>query len=194
MPSRLRPSTDYGEAALSQIVRAHSAFVATRRIDVLDVWDAGRHISTSPESIGPEHAIVDIVGSVEHFCSGRLLALDSGVTDTQISTWAKRQREWKRRYKIDFQDRKVFSTWPIVEGYIEARNAIQHGLGRLTGQQLSSRRRPDTLKRLASTMIDLHGTRVVLNQRCVHECKSSSEAFVVALDRAAPLKSCFGGA
>lgn len=68
-------------------------------------------------------------------------------------------------------------------GYVEVRNAIQHGLGRLTAQQLD--RREQTLSRIAASGVDLNGDRVTVTDDDVDRCYRTCRRFVHHADGAA---------
>lgn len=74
-------------------------------------------------------------------------------------------------------------------GFVEARNALQHGLGRLTEMQLdpTSRRgreprRTQVLRDLAACGLVLNGDRVTVLVRDVERCLVACRELVLAAD------------
>lgn len=75
--------------------------------------------------------------------------------------------------------------WLRMMGYVEIRNAIQHGLGRLTESQVSARRH-DTLRWIRASGVYLDGDQVRLAGSDVAACFATCAAFVIWLDTKAP--------
>jgi hypothetical protein len=98
-------------------------------------------------------------------------------------TWAAQERAWQDWYGV------IWSKTPEylhLEGYIEARNAIVHGLGRLTKRQtrtLGAETR--TVNRLKQSDIRLDADRLIADDETVHGCAKAAVGFIGWLDRQA---------
>ena len=128
------------------------------------------------------NALVDLVAVAENFSTKRLLAVHPELNDAQVSTWERRRKKWKNPGNIDLTT--LTSNWHRLMGFVEARNAFQHGLGRLTDMQLGLRR-DDILSDLESACISLTGDLVRVNGQTVAACYEVCEEFVIALDNQA---------
>lgn len=140
----------------------------------------GRHLTYDATEWRARNSLVDFVAIVESYTTMRLLSVVSSIRPDDISTWPKRQRAWQRHGGVDFTT--DCSRWPALQGYIQARNTVQHGLGMLTDQQLSRRRRNQTLEQLSSADIPVLGDRVVVDEMVVANCRKACEQFIVELD------------
>ena len=184
MPSRRVPATALGEAALVQL--------ALRALDhdQLAMSDAGarglygRHVWLQHGHLRHGNAVVDLVAVTENFTSRRLLELRLTVTDNQVFSWDKRRTAWAKHGQVDLT--KITPDWPKLLGFVEARNALQHGLGRLTDFQLSANRRGDVLAHLAAAGISVIGDLILVDAETVGTCHRVCENFVITLDTTAP--------
>jgi hypothetical protein len=134
-----------------------------------------------------EHALVELVAVAENFSTTRLLDLAPTINEAEVGTWPGRNNSWRNLFQIHIEDPTAFPEWPRVRGFVEARNAIQHGLGTLTRRQLQPARRAETFSALAVAGINLSGNRVVVSEESVTDCYQSCSDFVVNLDRMAPI-------
>jgi hypothetical protein len=88
----------------------------------------------------------------------RVALLWENYVEGQTDTWPLRFAAWKNLHGIPFDD---FPRYHPFRGFIEARNAVIHGLGGLTRKQL---KKPNTAEgRLRAAHISLRGTRLVLD-------------------------------
>jgi hypothetical protein len=131
-----------------------------------------------------ENALVDLVAVTENFTSRRLLELRSQVSEFQVFTWAKRREAWAKHGPVDLTT--ITPHWLALQGFIEARNALQHGLGRLTNSQLRPQWRQETLDRIKAARIFLSGDIVQIREDTVINCRTVCEDYVLALDKEAP--------
>jgi hypothetical protein len=184
MPKNGNAVTVLGDAALTQLsLRLLSHDQLTFENETL-LRQNGRHIWL--EQIGQWHAnaLVDLVAVAENFTTKRLIKLHPSITEFQVSTWEKRKREWRRNAGIDLST--ITPDWARLSGFIEARNAFQHGLGHLTEMQLSANRRTDVLSGLTAAHVPLIGDMVRVEGETVTACHDVCEAFVISLDNKAP--------
>jgi hypothetical protein len=144
----------------------------------------GRHVWTASDRLRHANAIIDTVAVVETYTTARLLSVVPALTEQEASTWQKRESAWLRHGGVDFGTLRP--TWSKVSGFVEVRNALQHGLGRLTDSQLSKRRRDSVLEAIRATSITLNGDLVVLRSGDVTECSGVCADFISSLDVAAP--------
>jgi hypothetical protein len=92
-------------------------------------------------------------------------------------TWDQRNALWTRYLGVSFG---AFERHEALTGFIDARNAISHGLGDLTRKQLRSR---DTIvERLRKAGITVRGDSLAIGERHVEECAAVVRAYIVWLD------------
>lgn len=138
----------------------------------------GRH---SPDRLATRDAntLVDLVAVAESFCVARLATV--GIT-ADVSTWDKRAKAWLNR-SIDLVG--ACPGWLALMGFVEARNAIQHGLGRLTDRQLG-KHTAQSLAFISAAAIRLNGDAIVIGTDDIARCARVCAAFIRCLDAAAP--------
>src|SRR6266566_8914198 len=78
-----------------------------------------------------------LIALAENFAVLRLISVRPSVTPDAVSTWQKRERAWSQSTGVQLSS---YKRWQSLSGFIEARNAIQHGLGNLTDRQLGENR------------------------------------------------------
>lgn len=125
--------------------------------------------------------LADLMSVAESFAAGRLLAERPAVSDDAVSTWQKRESAWKTEFGLSLD---TDDAWQSLRGFAEVRNAIQHGLGRLTTRQLT-RYREQTLQCIRAAGVELNGDRVVLTPDDVRRCHETCARVVRCLDEAA---------
>ena len=189
MPTRVNPTTRLGEASLVRLSEAFARYIVIEGgvENLVGLRDHGRHLSPSSTSDRYEQPLVEFVAITEHFSTGRLLDLHPDLKDGDVGTWPSRNTSWNEREQIDVEDAGAFPEWPKVRGFVEARNAIQHGLGQLTRRQLQGKFRDDIFVAVASANIRLAGTRVLILHETVVDCLRYCSEFVLNLDRRAPV-------
>jgi hypothetical protein len=106
------------------------------------------------------------------------------VKENEILSWEKRITAWDRHTGIKLE--KTIADWPVLRGFIEVRNALQHGLGHLTDMQLGPKRHDEVLSWIGKTGVTLHGDLVRVDELAVERCRRVCAEFVVSLDTAAP--------
>lgn len=105
----------------------------------------------------------------------RLLILEKELAAT--STWNSRRRSFKRHHGVDL---RKCAEHDRLEGGVEVRNAIAHGLGRLTTRQVLS---AETLKHLARVNVTVVNGYVDLCPIHLTECASYCSNFLRSLDQ-----------
>ncbi|GAA4638200.1 hypothetical protein GCM10023196_094980 [Actinoallomurus vinaceus] len=184
MPSKFSPSSELGEAALTQIaMRTLDHKLLTAHDNTAD-GTFGRHVILHNQ-LRHENALIDLVAIAENFTSRRLLELRPSLDDGDVFNWEKRRKAWDKHAGVDIT--KITSDWGRLLGFIEARNALQHGLGRLTERQLISSHRDKIFASLKAAEIKLTGDRVYIDNESVSNCRRVCGNFVIALDNAAQL-------
>lgn len=106
----------------------------------------------------------------------RLLILEKELAAT--STWEARRRSFRRHHGVDL---RKCAEHDRLEGAIEVRNAIAHGLGRLTSRQVLSAETPKQLSRVNVMVVNGY-----VNLRPIHltECAHYCADFLRSLDYA----------
>lgn len=139
----------------------------------------GRHTAGSLRT-HYANALVDLVAIVESFSEERLTRLPAVSLGNDLSTWNKRQKAWASA-GIDLG---VCPDWEALMGFVEARNAMQHGQGRLTGRQLNLHRQ-QVLDRLDAAAIQLNGDLLQVSAGDVTRCAQTCMSFITWLDTTA---------
>lgn len=105
----------------------------------------------------------------------RLLALEKELAAS--ATWEQRRRLYKRHHGLSLTS---CDNYKYVEGAIEVRNAIAHGLGRLTTrQQLSG----ETARLLAQANIQAVNGNLYIERVNLTECAAGCDHFLRSVDR-----------
>lgn len=92
-------------------------------------------------------------------------------------SWEGRVELWTR---IHSKPMSGFAEGPSLRGFVEARNAIAHGLGQLTRRQMRDEK--STLARLRNAGIHVRGDTVELDEDAVERCAAVVRAFIAWLD------------
>jgi len=154
-------------------------------------WDEGR----------VEDAITRLLAIGEEFVFGLLIELTErrlppghlvstiweSHIDRETDTWNQRIGSWKQLHEIE-----VASGFPDnqrLQGFIQARNSIVHGLGALTRKQTKTRSiRQKTLAKLKAAGIDVSGDHLVLAESHVESCAEVVKSLVTWLDAVAGVR------
>lgn len=153
-------SRDTSAAGGTAVYRAHDAIL--RLVAIAEDFSIGRFVDAI-EPLLPSGATVSKLWEAELDRSG--------------DTWRKREGLWRSYKSIKVSK---FPRNNELQAYIEARNAITHGLGRLTRRQL--RGRAATLDKLRPANIVVRGDELVLGSSDVEACAEVVKAFIVWLD------------
>ena len=140
-----------------------------------------------------QNAILRIVSIAEAFVFGLLLdateprlpsdPLVDILWENEIQaalSWDGRLKSWLRLHKVNVESAAPYQAF---RSFIDARNAIAHGLGLLTWHQLRGKR--DIAAGLKAVGIEVRTGRLVLTSRAVEECATRGVIFVRYLDSTA---------
>lgn len=174
-------STELGELSLRRIALRLNDYSRLHSQD-LDRPVVGRHVSGELQELRQQNAVVDIVAIAEGFTGDRLRSFRSAVTDQEVFTWRGRIRAWRKHAGVQVES---CLSWRTLSGFIEVRNALQHGLGRLTERQLQ--RREEVLGDIACAGTVLDGDVVRVRDEDVQLCAHHCLEFVSWLDTTAPI-------
>lgn len=176
--ARIEPMTDVAEFALSQLALRVSDY---RWLSTQDMVRFEKRVHT-PSISRAGNAVTDLVAVAEHFSSARLLMIRPGVKTEELQSWVARRKAWSKRVNIDVTK---FPRWQALMGFVEIRNALQHGLGRLTDRQLTQNR-IQVLTAIAASGVALDGDLVQLGPPDIVRCSLDCAGFIQYLDNAAP--------
>lgn len=183
MRSEASPLTALGEDAVHRVSTRYEDFTVLDEEGASQFWP-GRHTTGRRRAIRQTNAIVDIVAICENFATSRILQACPHLSQSNVSDWKRRQRTWRVELRVDFEQHGT--GWGEVAGFVEVRNALQHGLGRLTERQLL-RHRNSVLDGIRKAGVELNGDRVVLTSWDVARCADACIDFILYLDHAAPM-------
>ena len=96
-------------------------------------------------------------------------------------SWQARHSAFKKLHGVRLRKQ---SSWKVLEGAIEARNGIAHGIGRLTPTQL---RNADLQVQLKRVDITVGGGRMIMSDNSLAVVLEACVCFVRSVDRAVPL-------
>jgi len=162
-PSRILASRQTTSGAVLETIRVEDAL--TRFMSIADEFTFGLLVDLTEARL-PSDARVSLLW--ENYVEGK--------TDT----WPQRFASWKSLHGIAFD---AFPRYHPLRGFIEARNAVVHGLGALTRKQL---KKPDTAEgRLRAAQITLTGTRLTLTVDHATACAQVVRALIEWLDEQA---------
>ncbi|GLX11169.1 hypothetical protein [Microbispora sp. NBRC 16548] len=133
-----------------------------------------------PERRRRELTLAALVAVVEHFSLHLLIKTTPVVNESSVASWPKQEKAWKDHHNVDL--RQDTAEYSVVRGFIEARNAVLHGLGELTKMQQQPNKLPHVLQDLKKARIELDGIRLVVTKRDLDRCSEHSRRFVSQLD------------
>jgi hypothetical protein len=96
--------------------------------------------------------------------------------------WEQHRNAWRAWFGVDFND---CVAWQPVRAFSEARNAIMHGLGRLTRRQLSDDGGRAIAELCQQVGIRVRGGRIQVGEASVRECAQRCKEFILWLDEVA---------
>jgi hypothetical protein len=172
-------ATTEGEWTLDHLVSRLIEFQPAIVTAHADERGPGRHLA---DHVGTAavNGMVDMIALAEEFTVARLAAIRS-LTPQETRSWTSRQKVWKKKAQILLAD---FGDWNALMGFVEARNAAAHGLGRLTDMQLH--RKPQVFADLDAAQLRRNGDRVLVSSTDTIRCGRVCLAFVGWLDVTAP--------
>ncbi len=188
------------ELALAHVNRTAARFTAElsqsrrRRIALVSRVLATASPSSYEESWNVsrvEDALVRLISIAEEFTHGLLLELTSrklpadarvavlwdSHVDRETDTWEQRMATWRLVHSVSIPSSPRYD---VLFGFIQARNAIVHGLGSLTRKQL--RDRTKSVARLRAARISVNGDQLVLTGRHVEQCADVVRTLIRWLD------------
>ncbi|MEV8504297.1 hypothetical protein AB0368_05615 [Actinoplanes sp. NPDC051475] len=174
--------TALGEAALGQLlVRVADYRTLLRLSEEQTCSDRGRHLRDAAV-VRHGNALTDLVAVLESFTVARLLNLRPAISHNQVMKWTDRLKMWKNQGGVELT---TFTHMQAVLGFVEVRNALEHGLGRLTERQLAQHR-DAVLAYIAAAGVRLDGDRVLIAPEDVGRCSDVGGDFIRFLDLSAP--------
>ena len=177
VPRLPRHMSALAEDALGQVMSRLADHRQLVRLDIAVGPAGGRRLRQLPRT-RHGNALVDIVAVAESFASGRLLITRPAISYDEVSTWSRRKKAWLRYGKVDLE---AYKDWSALMGFVDVRNALQHGLGRLTDQQLG-RYRDQVLDEIHASLVNLNGDRLTVIAEDVGRCGAVSAGFIRWLD------------
>jgi hypothetical protein len=182
--------TTAAETAAGQIMQELARFRMVR--DALPVWGGGRLLRRASQERAVAYAAVTaVVAVVEDFAVSALedrldRELDGGTVLTaraRSGLVGSIERSWDDRVKFQRQwfSPPVDPAGPLAEvrAFVEVRNAIAHGLGKLTRRQLGDDGGARTLATLATVGVSRSSSGVLkVDDAAVARCARSSRALV----------------
>jgi hypothetical protein len=147
-------------ASLTDRFRSYDAL--TRLVAIAEEFSVSRFIEASEARL-PDDPFVELLWDAE--------------LDRAGDTWPKRTAAWETYHAVKLSS---FPSHNALQGFIEARNAIAHGLGELTRRQLRQRTR--TAGRLKNAGIPIQGNALGVSADNVEVCAEVVKSFVVWLD------------
>lgn len=180
MPDSAAPPTELAEALLAQLAARADDHRLLARLGPVSA-EAGRHLRWDNQS-RHANALVDLVAVAESFSTGGLFRFLPAESSAPPATWKARALAWKSLAGIDPAD---FDNWSALMGFVQVRNALQHGLGRLTELQVNGKNKTQTLAWILTCGVDLNGDLLSITTADVDRCYRVSAAFIRFLDRGA---------
>lgn len=182
------------EAAGTELMYTLAAHERWRRSPIMD-YGRLKFLRTfsAPDSI--EHLTVPHIAAVaEEFAHATLLEASEPLVpqthailkqlwrhaETQIEQWNSLADAWAKWHGINM---KTEPQYQRLQGVVDARNAIVHGLGRLTRKQTRADGGAAVRANLARVGITTSGTSLVINDESVKRSVHAARAFIEWLDR-----------
>ena len=178
--------SDTAETALRRLA-ARAAHHMADTVTTVPLVASGRHLPAG--GLGPSvNALVDLVAIAEIYFADRLADAAPGLA-VQPTTWKNRADAWRDAAGYDL---RAHPRWPAFMGFVEARNALQHGLGRLTDMQLNPAkpknggpsRRDQVLVQIKASGLHLNGNRLTVLTSDVARCAGLCPELIRAADAA----------
>jgi hypothetical protein len=192
-----RPPRALAEAAITFLTRTLADYRAAQALATLRNWGRVRTTVTAlgeydSRAATAQSAYLRLISIDEAYCDAlsvqairgtlanpdRFLSLLLDEHEINASSnWKKREETFSQYHGITLSK---FEQWQLLSAGIQARNAIAHGLGSLTGRQRTALATQQ--RRLSKVRIGLLGIRLQISSEAVDECVRFSKAFVRWLD------------
>lgn len=129
-------------------------------------------------------AYLDLVS--EELFARKTLDLDPAITVMSDAILERATRNWDER-KTCFTRHHGFklqecSKWSLIDSAIEVRNAIAHGLGNLTRQQIAGNK----IRKMQQSKIRVHGSRIIVTAASITNLLNASLDFIGSVDSKLP--------
>lgn len=186
------------ELAEYGLIRVNRELARFRQVAVAEVPLLRSRLPNSPtlQTDSPaQDSLMRLVSYAEHFVTG--LALDVIEQRTPLLGWSRRKLQsalrdssgtWEQRRALWAQlgvDLTMFSADEPFRGFIEARNAVAHGLGRLTWRQTSNpASRAEALRLLAAAGLQVVEWHVRLTEEDIERLAETVNQLIEWLDSA----------
>jgi hypothetical protein len=189
LPQAPSAEAEAASALLFRTLGAHRAAVAALRpqeLPRLRAWPDGDPVQDRCQA-----TLVRLLSITEAFASDMLSReVDRAVAGVRSATVTKVADEAVIRGTGSWQDLKksykdwlgIDEDWKAVERLAEARNAVAHGLGKLTRRQLRSEQSVKSKLKVAGIMVE--DNRIVLSDDSLAAAASACRDFIERLDLA----------
>jgi hypothetical protein len=177
------------EDAASLIMRtvgAHRTHLAAMAVPPRARLSTPRH---NPHQVAHQATLIRLASITEAYCAGALIAATEALaqpsrTQTMQQMWDEMAisatRTWKDQQAAYKNWVGVTIKWDTVDGLADARNAIAHGLGSLTRQQVL--KEAAVRGRLVKVGITLVGRDLELSDTSLHGLALRCRDFILDLD------------
>lgn len=182
MPDAAKYPSELAEALLGQLAARAADHRRLTGLDAVAPEAGGRHLRRDTQR-RHANALVDFVAVAESFSTGGLLRFLSPGSGGPPTAWPARAAAWKDHAGVDPAG---FGGWAELMGYVQVRNALQHGLGRLTDLQVHGKHKAQTLAWILACGIDVNGDLLTVTEADVDGCYRVSAAFIRFLDPGYP--------
>ena len=117
-----------------------------------------------------------LIGQSELFSS-----LVSSAESRAYDNWNERKKVFTEHHRIPLSE---CANWQAIDAAIEIRNAVAHGLGRLTARQRNSA----TIGKLSQIAISVVDDRPIVDISGITQCYHYCREFISSLDRKASMR------
>ena len=105
----------------------------------------------------------------------------AGALSRAEGAWKSHVAAWKTWHGLNVGDAPAYER---LGAFIEARNAVMHGVGQLTRLQTQRDGGARVIQKLGSVGIVLNGTRLVIVPSVLQTCAATAKEYVLWLDAA----------
>jgi hypothetical protein len=179
--------------AITEDALAELAITYTRHQSLMNQQTAGptrqgRRDSSVADTTTTDRAAcwLRLVSITEIHAENLLRHLDDGTQDKPPANWGPVKTGLKDRHSIDVT---LLDSYTPLEACFLVRNAIAHGLGRFTDNQLHPKKdgkRTELRRPLRSIGVHLRDGAVVITPAALTICRDTCRAFITTLDNRRP--------
>jgi hypothetical protein len=172
-PAKLRLT----EEALTELITAYVRHEATAGTYLLRKQRQRTMASPMGDPALAERAAcwLRMVSIVEIYVEALLKYLDGNRAGRAPGGWAVVVTALKQRHGIDL---RAFALWEKLDACFLVRNAVAHGLGRLTAKQIET----EVPRKIRVLGVPVRDGAAVITTECLTVCSTICREFVVALD------------